>query len=177
MRDKWLVLVLCSLLLIAGCVDVEKIRVARIPVRSFEMKKGSGFDYFDIAIFDNPSMSEFDDLRIEKIINIGYEIWVRNNSQSSGQFRLYATQIKSTMDLTSTDDVIAQAPLIFTSPVIAAQSAVFIDWPGSMQYNSNQKDLFSYLDDKKATFYLIADNSEIYLDSLAVIVTASTIKK
>lgn len=177
MKRNYLVMALVIGLLVAACGETEKIRIARVIIYPFQLHKAAGFDYFDVSIFQNEFTRDFDDLKVDEIINVGFQIWSVNSGDSAGGFRLYATAGGAVQSITSLDQLRAETPLIFTSPAIAPNSLLFIDWPESMTFNSNQQDIHDYLEDKDATFYYETDSPQIMFDSLAVVVTARTFRR
>ena len=166
-----------AIALLSGCFESEKVRVVRVSVKGAEMQKGNGFRYFDISIFTTGTGTEFTDTKISDIVSVGYQVWAVNEAESPASFQFYASPVNNTVDFAHADSIVKYATMVFAPPTIQAESKRWFDWPESMQYAVNQNGLRSLFRQRSATYYILLDSPLLYIDSLAVIVTAKIIKK
>ena len=127
---------------------------------------------------DMTNASEWKDHReyLKDIDLVGFELWATNNTDTEKTYRVYATYVGSGLNsLTSRSEVENKATLILDDIPLPDSAKTYITYGQSFTYLKGIDKLKSYVESGSLRIFAMeaggADNTNVHIDSMRVIVT------
>jgi hypothetical protein len=163
-----------ALLAFVACNLVSGTFVVTVMYEDIDLATGDDFYYQAVDVTTEEDWEDHKD-DIKDIDNIGFELWMDNNSGQAITSHIYVAPFSSTLNATSTKaQVMADGIKVFSLP-LPNQQDIFIGYAESFDYVSNIQQFRDLAESGQFKFFAFSDNSPIdfAIDSAKVIVTVS----
>jgi hypothetical protein len=163
-----------ALLAFVACNLISGTFVITVMYENLSVASLNDFYYQAVDVTEEEDWQDHKD-DIKDIDNVGFELWMDNNSGQAITAYLYVAPITSSLNGSSTKaEVMADAIRIFSLPLPDSED-IFIGYAESFNYVANIQQLRDMAEEGQFKFFALSDASPIDfgIDSVKVIVTVS----
>lgn len=163
-----------ALLAFVACNIISGTFVVTVMYDDIDLATSDDFYYQEVDVTEEEDWQDHQD-EIKDIDNIGFELWMDNNSGQAITTYIYVAPLSSSLNGTSTKaQVVADGIKVFSLPV-PNEDDVFIGYAESFDYVGNIEEFRTLAEEGQFKFFAFSDNSPIdfEIDSAKVIITVS----
>lgn len=158
-------------LLLAGCL-LSGTFVVSMMFKDFPVAGSVNFYYFDVDVTSEDEWTDHKD-DIKDIDNVGFELWVTNESGVANTYECYIAPITSPLDdLSPKSEVVAGATKILEIPLVAT-GQTFIGYADSFSHLTNLETLKALAESGQFKFFAMSDATptDFTVDAILVVIT------
>ena len=157
----------------SGCKIVSGTTTVERMYRDLSASTSNSFYYEAIDITDEPDWIDHKD-DITDIDNVGFELWVTNNSGVANGYNCYVAPFSSSLSGASAkSEVITSATHVLVNVPLAATGQTFIGYADSFSHLTNLETLKTLAESGQFKFFAMSDATptDFTVDSILVVIT------
>jgi hypothetical protein len=162
-----------ALLLPSGCKILSGTTMVEKMFRDLSASSSNSFYYEAMDITDEQDWIDHKD-DITDIDNVGFELWVTNNSSVANEFDCYVAAFSSSLTGASSKSMVADsATHVLVSVPLAATGQTFVGYAASFSHITNLETLKTLAESGQFKFFAMSEATPIdfTVDSVKVVIT------